>query len=88
MAQVTARRTAKGETRYDVRTRIDGRVVSRTFRRRKDAAAYAATVEADKLRGAVVDPRHARVTVEDGAGRGWHCERTYDRLLVVFTPTS
>ncbi len=75
MAQVTVRRTAKGEARYDVRTRIEGRVVSRTFRRRKDAAAYAATVEADKLRGAVVDPRRSRVTVEEWC-RSWLALRT------------
>ena len=75
MAQISTRKTAEGDNRYDVRTRIDGRVVSRTFRRRKDATAYAATVEADKLRGAVVDPRHARVTVEEWC-RSWLALRT------------
>lgn len=44
-------------TVYDVRTRIGGRVVTRTFKRRKDADAYANTVEADKLRGVARDPR-------------------------------
>lgn len=48
-----------------MRTRIDGRVVTRTFKRRKDADAYAATIEADKLRGVVIDPRRAAITVED-----------------------
>src|ERR1035438_8104433 len=75
MAQISPRKTAEGDTRYDVRPRIDGALVSRTFRRRKDAVAYAATVEADKLRGAVVDPRHARVTVEEWC-RSWLAMRT------------
>jgi integrase len=61
-------------TVYDVRTRIDGRVVTRTFKRRKDADAYANTVEADKLRGVVVDPRRAKVTVEDYTAR-WLAHR-------------
>jgi integrase len=52
-------------TVYDVRTRIAARVVTRTFKRRKDADAYASTVEADKLRGVVVDPRRAKVTMAD-----------------------
>jgi integrase len=65
MAQVTKRGTATGETRYDVRTRIDGRVVTKTFKRRKDADDYAATIEADKLRGVVIDPRVGRLTVAE-----------------------
>ena len=54
-------------TAYDVRTRIDGRVVTKSFNRRKDADNYAATMEADKLRGVVVDPRRAKVTVGEYA---------------------
>jgi integrase len=69
MAQVIKRATTKGEARYDVRTRIGGRVVTRTFTRRKDADAYASTVEADKLRGGAIDPRAGRVTLEDFAGK-------------------
>jgi integrase len=65
MAQVARRRTAGGEVRYDVRTRIDGRVVTRTFRRRKDADDYAATIEADKLRGVAIDPRVSRLTAAE-----------------------
>ncbi len=57
MAQIIARRTAAGEARYDVRIRIGDRVVTRTFRRRRDADSYAKTVEADRLRGVAVDPR-------------------------------
>lgn len=65
-------RTAR--TVYDVRTRIDGRVVTQTFRRRKDADAYANTVEADKLRGTVVDPQRAKLTVKD-YGNAWLSRR-------------
>lgn len=67
MAQVIKRKAADGTFRYDVRTRIGGRVVTRTFKRRRDADGYANTVEADKLRGVVVDPRRAKVTVEEYA---------------------
>ena len=57
-----------------MRTRIGGRVVTRTFNRRKDADAFAATVEADKLRGVVIDPRRAQVTVGD-FGKHWLAQR-------------
>lgn len=65
MAQVIKRTTTTGGNRYDVRTRIAGRVVTRTFQRRKDADAFASTVEADKLRGVVVDPRAGRISLTD-----------------------
>jgi hypothetical protein len=52
MAQVVKRKTTSGDNRYDVRTRI----VTRTFKRRKDADNYATTTEADKFRGVVIDP--------------------------------
>lgn len=64
MAQIKKRLAKSGEPRYDVRTRINGRVVTKTFTRRKDADAYAATVEADKLKGVAIDPRRSQVTVE------------------------
>ncbi len=60
MAEIRKRRSADGTFRYDVRTRIGERQVSKTFRRRKDADAYATTLEADRLRGISVDPRQAR----------------------------
>ena len=60
-------------TVYDVRTRIAGRVVTRTFKRR-NADAYAATIEADKLRGVVADPRRSRVTFGK-YGRRWLAQR-------------
>src|ERR1035437_633463 len=70
MAQTIKRTTATGENRYDVRTRIGGGVVTRTFKRRKDADAYANTTEAKKLRGVAIDPRRAQVTFED-YGEKW-----------------
>ncbi len=74
MANVVSRQVTDG-VRYDVRTRIDGRVVTRTFATRRDARAYAATVEADKLRGAAIDPKRAKVTVQD-YGNDWLKKRT------------
>ena len=62
MASITKRIAATGDARYDVRTRIGGRVVTRTLKRRKDAEAWAAVTEADKLRGVVVDPAAGAVT--------------------------
>jgi len=67
MAQIVKRMTANGANRYDVRTRIGGRVVTRTFNRRKDADNYATTLEADKLRGVVIDPRRSRTPFRDVA---------------------
>jgi integrase len=67
MAQIVKRTTERGENRYDVRTRIGGRVVTRTFNRRKDADNYATTLEADKLRGVVIDPRRSRTPFREVA---------------------
>ena len=70
MAQIVKRVTADGEARYDVRTRVGERVVTKTFRRRRDADAFAATAQADRLRGMLADPRSGRRSVELVA-RGW-----------------
>jgi integrase len=67
MAQILKRTTARGEARYDVRTRIGDRVITRTFNRRKHADNYATTLESDKLRGIVIDPRRARTPFKDVA---------------------
>ena len=56
-------------TVYDVRSRIGGRVVTKTFKRRRDADAYAATTQVNKLRGVVIDPRRARITVHEFADK-------------------
>jgi integrase len=50
-------------------------VRTRTFIRRKDADAFRATVETQRLRGVVTDPRRARVTVQEYAA-AWMDRRT------------
>jgi integrase len=79
MAQIVKRTTVDGEYRYDVRTRIGGRVVTRTFKRKKDAVGYANTIEADKLRGVTIDPRGGRVSLAKYA-IDWLGDRTDIRL--------
>lgn len=54
---------------WDVRTRIDGRVVTRTFKLRSEADDYAENVEADKNRGIAVDPRRAQITIGEYSQR-------------------
>lgn len=75
MATILKRTVGGGGVRYDVRVRIDGRVVTRTFQRRKDADAWVATTMADRLRGVAVDPRRARITVREYAEE-WLRQRT------------
>lgn len=65
-------------TVFDVRTRIAGRVVTRTFRRRREAEAYASTVENERLRGLAVDPRRSRTPLDEVA-RQWLNTRTAKR---------
>jgi len=61
MATVVTRSGSDGRPRYDVRYRDPGGVQrKRSFARRSDATAYAATVEADKLRGSYVDRNAGR----------------------------
>src|SRR3954469_21031980 len=73
MASVESRQTRRDgrEVRvYDVRFRDpDGRQRKRTFARKGDADRFAATVEADKLRGQYVD-HSDRTTVAEYA-RAW-----------------
>ena len=59
MATVNRRRTDKGEWRYDVRYRINGRPIERAFKRRQDADAFRRQVEAAEVRGVVVGPRRS-----------------------------
>ena len=70
MAQIKKRTTAGGDDRWDVRTRIGGRVVTRSFRTKREATAHAATTESDKLRGVAIDPKRSRITLED-FGKRW-----------------
>jgi integrase len=71
MASVAKRRTSQGP-RYDVRYRTPvGDVRSRTFRTRRDAERFRSTVEADKLRGAWMDPRVGRLTFGEWWEKWW-----------------
>src|ERR1035437_7676249 len=74
-AAALAAQLDSARTVYDVRTRIGGRVVTRTFKRRKDADAYASTIEANRLRGVAIDPRRAQVTVKAYADK-WLSSRS------------
>jgi integrase len=74
MAQIKKRTIASGEDRWDVRTRIGGRVVTRSFRTKREANGYANSVETDKLRGVAIDPKRARITLED-YGTRWLARR-------------
>lgn len=63
MASIKARETTRG-SRYDVRYRLStGQVRTRTVRTKAEARAFAATVEADKARGGLIDPRAGRITL-------------------------
>jgi len=53
-------RGLSADRRYEVSTRIGGRDVSKVFATRRDADAYRVTLEADQLRGIVVDPGRSR----------------------------
>jgi integrase len=62
---ISRRRTSSGESRYDVRTRIGGRVVTQTFKRKTDAVRHERLLEADRIRGVALDPVLARLTLAD-----------------------
>lgn len=69
-------RETKSGRRYDVRLRDpSGRVYSRSFRSRRDAETWAAREQADRSRGAWVDPRRGRITLAEYAGQ-WMAHRT------------
>ena len=66
MATISKYQTASGATLYRVRYRTPGRAgrrQKRGFTTKRDAEAFAATVEVSKLRGEYVAPSHARITV-------------------------
>lgn len=89
MAQVTKRTTTRGP-RYDVRTRIGGRVVTKTFRTEREARTYARLVEADRVLGVAVDPHAGGVPFGDYFA-GWLVTRPlavgtvelYERLYAI-----
>src|SRR5687768_6543075 len=69
MASISKRFTASGEARYDVRYRAGGRAVEEAFKRGQDAENRVRQIEAEKLRGQVVDPRRGREKLADFAER-------------------
>jgi integrase len=70
---IVKRSTGKG-TVYDVRIRIGGRQVSKTFARRKDADDFLHSTHHAKDRGLAVDPRAGRISLGEYAAT-WLSER-------------
>lgn len=72
---IEARVLKSGKTVYDVRLRDPhGRLYKRTFRTKREAERFRATELADRARGAWVDPRRGKVTLEQ-YGRQWLSRR-------------
>ena len=74
---------------YQVRYRLDGKQRKKHFKRKRDADAFANTIESDKLRGVAVDPSRGKVTVGEVAKawqeagitkRAWSAER--DEVII------
>jgi integrase len=59
VAHIVKRSTGRGQPRWDVRWRALGRSQKKTFKRRQDADAFRRTVEAEELRGVVIDVRRS-----------------------------
>lgn len=72
MATIEPYETKRGETRYRVRYRTPDRrqTDKRGFTTKRDAKAFAATVEVDKMTGGYVSPTAGRATV-DTLGTQW-----------------
>jgi integrase len=72
MATISSYKTSRGQTRYRVRHRTPDRrqTDKRGFRTKRDAEAFAATVEVSKLKGEYVAPSQARTTVAE-LGSAW-----------------
>ena len=90
--RITKRSTSKGETRYDVRVRVAGKPITKTFVRRAAADAWLRQILADDLNGVALDPKLARITfaeyreawLERGGTRGQLAPKTrsyYSDLL-------
>lgn len=70
MAYMRKRTTKAGEARYAVYYRTpDGRERCKWFTRRRDADAFIATTEADKVRGTWIDPSAGRVPLDEYGAR-------------------
>lgn len=92
MASMNRRRTAKGETRYDVRARVGERTVTKTFKTERAARDYGRLLEADRVLGVAVDPHAGRMKLADyferwlahGGTRGRLALRTVERYEYLF----
>ena len=60
------------ETKYDVRYKVDERLVSETFDTKREAEARVTEVESAQDRGYSVDPAGGRITVDELAEKRWH----------------
>lgn len=82
MASVNRRAEGGG---YQVRFRDPAGVQrAKTFRRKGDADRFATTLEADKLRGAYVDPTAGRIKLRDFAEQ-WLAAQTFDESTRIAT---
>ena len=72
MASIVKRTLKDGSSAYLVRYRmVDGGQRSRQFDRRRDADAFAAKVETEKVSGQFVDPRRGKITLDEWIGEWW-----------------
>ena len=69
MASISKRTIKSGEARYDVRLRVDGGVLTRTFRRRGEAERWGRKQESRKDLGDFVDMRAGAVALAEYAQR-------------------
>jgi len=77
MASITTLGRGK-DRRYVVNYRDPvGKQHRKTFRKKSDADGFIATVEADKLRGAYLDPEAGKVTLKT-YGERWLATQTFD----------
>ena len=77
MASIS-RREVRGKPRYDVNYREpDGRRRRKTFAKKVDADNFFAIVEADKLRGAYIDPDAGRISFRTFA-ESWMASQTFE----------
>jgi hypothetical protein len=71
MASIEKRTTANGKPRWEVRYRVAGREVSRTFTTRAKAIAHRRQVEHDEMRGVGYDPRAGKATLDEWWAQWW-----------------
>ena len=60
MATIEKLEGASGAVSYRVRYRLDGKQKKKHFKRKREAEAFANTIEADKLRGIAIDPNRGQ----------------------------